>query len=699
MRRTGSGGLAVSRMVVLGLLVALATLSPGRSQAADEDFPSVTLWPLVYHRAGTQSARTDVIYPVFHYKREGSHSRFAIRPFLFNRERDPAKEFSQVNVLWPLSHFESQGEQFERYVFPLYYQKQAPGRSSLHIWPFFGHSLGDGDETWSTLYPFFQYTRNDEQEMRRFDYLWPLGRSVREPGRSSDYFIPLWWREKTAESSGGFVIPYFWYESETTRHDAILPLWYRGRTPQADTDVVVPLWLSYRRDGNSFRTLFPLYWHRDDGEARSWNLVLPLYGDYRSPSDDYRLFFPFYFRHQDIEADSELRYYFPFYGSYRKGGTLRHRYYLFPLYAHIEDSEAAREAWYFLWPLVYRETLPEERQTWVIPFYWMKQNPQRSFRALLLPPYYSYADVEGRRTLHVWPFYGVSQDPDSIERSVAWPLVGWGSNNAGERWARAIPVYWMKENPQRRYRLLLVPPYYSYRDVEGKRRIFFWPFYGLAQDPEYTERSVAWPLFRWGGSPDGERWAWQVLLLYGEGEPQQRRSGFFPLWHYDRNEKRTRTISLLHWQETKSTGKKFSLLHLGQPDWSLFTTRVDKEERHNHLFPLYSYTRNDPQKKRTLHVVWPLYRYAAEGEEASSHRFLWKFLYADRTPEKSEKGFLWRLIRSKHDAGGDLFECNPFYYSETHSDGESYVSWLGGLYARREGSDGVRRTLFWFIHF
>jgi hypothetical protein len=606
----------------------LLLISPALAAAASaEDFPSVTLWPLVYHQQDQERARTDILYPVFHYQREGSRQRFAIRPFIFNKERDPARRYEKLNVLWPLTQFKSEGENSEDYVFPFYYRMQKSDRSSFHLWPFYGHSVQeDGSETWSTIYPFFQYQLNENQGSRRIDYFWPLGRVETTADSSSNYLLPLWWSRKTPEVTGRFIFPYFRYESETSRHDGIFPLWYRLRAQNEEIDLLLPFWYAQRGENLRVRTLFPFYWDYDRGEERQLRLLIPVYGRYLNQDDDYKLLFPVYFRHSNQALQSELHYYFPFYGDYRKGQFIQHRYYLFPLYAHIQDEAADREAWYFLWPLVYRDRRPDASQTWALPLFWMKKNQQREIRVALLPPYFYLDQQDGRKEVH------------------------------------------------------------------------YWPFYGFSQDQTYTERSLIWPLLRWGSSPSGDQRGWQFLLLYRKIEAQRQLFGFFPLWHYDRKAERVRNVSLLHWHEKSENSEQFSLFHLANPDWSLFSLRARSSEQHQHLFPFYSFTKNAEMNHRSLSVLWPIYRYKKEKVASVSHQFLWKLLYTEKSAEGHEKGFLWRLLRSKEDKAGSLFEFNPFYYGEKRADGETYASWLGGIYAVRGEVGAKKHRLFWLIN-
>lgn len=609
--------------------------------APDQNYPSITLWPIAYHYEDVNRARTDVLWPIYHQKRKGSHTRTAIRPFIFNYETDPQRNFKQVNLLWPFIHFEYEADHFKQWIFPFYYRAENRHESSTHYWPFYGHSTkSDGSESWATLYPFFQYRRNATKESSRTDYFWPLGRSYRQGDSSGSYFIPLWWRKTEPGLSGGFVFPYFWHTTEQKQQKAVFPLWYTSRSDEAETDFLL-LWYAHRQEEISYRTLFPLYWQLQKNNGNGFSLLVPFYWNSISDNDRFKVIFPFYFRHEDIEHQTTLRYYFPFYGDFKTGEHIRDRYYLFPLYVKVDDPEHQRQAWYFLWPLVYGERTPETFENWAIPFYWITSKQDRQRRMILA-------------------------------------------------------LYWSNRTPEYEASLLF-PFYYRYQSDELSE-LHYWPFYGRKTSDTYQEKSIIWPLFRWGANPEGDRKAWQLLLAYGKTFPDERLWGLFPLWHHQQDKEKNRDISLLHWQESRVNGdRQFSLLHAAHPDWSIFSIRQRGDEKHHHLFPLYSYSADTAVDNADLWLVGPLYRYERTGADASRHQFLWKVLYSERSTDKKETGFLWRLIRSKKDAESDLFEFNPFYYNERRPGGESYTSWFGGMYTVRENPEGVRKKLFWML--
>ena len=726
----------VTKLATVFLFI-IAPLFTATAAEPGKNYPSVTLWPLAYHYEDTQRSRTDVIWPIYHQKREGSHHRLAIRPFLFNLETDSSRDFRQINFLWPLTHFEFKKETFKKWIFPVYYQAEDAFESTLMIWPFYGHSQkSDGTESWSTLYPFFQYRRSQNGNSWSADYLWPLGKSYRQRETSGGYLMPIWWRKSSPTSSGGYLFPYFWHTTETSKKKAIVPLWYSSRDDATATDYAL-LWYSRRQEEAHFKTLFPLFWQWRSKNDNHFTLIPAIYWSSKIKEQRLDILFPFYFRHDNLKYQTALRYYFPFYGDYRTGDHIRSRYFLFPLYIKIDDLENQRKAWYFLWPLVFTEKTPESFQSWAVPFYWTDQRPEKESRMILglywanrqpdnkftlLVPFYLHTWTPEVETRHYVPFYSdihlasgyrktfylgplaiTTDDPaeDRQQLDILWPLLSKKQKGVSKHF-RVLPFYWHDEKPDKVLTigsLALLPPYYLRYESDNRKDFHLWPFYGHEQDSSYQESSVAWPLFRWGSNPEGDRSAWQMLLAYKTRSPEKNMWGFFPLWHYDQTPDKTRNISLLHWQESSSQGdQQFSLLHLGDPDWSLFSIRSKEDERHHHLFPLYSYSANQAQDSSRFYLLGPLYFHQRAGAESATHQLLWKVLYSERTTERKESGFLWRLIRSKKDAAGSLFEFNPFYYGEKRNNGESFTSWFGGVYAVRKNSAGSQHKLFWLIN-
>lgn len=788
-------------IILIFFLLWSAGLAFSALGASDHDYPWATGWPLVSNTVDAKGSSTDLLFGLYHQREAGSYRRYAVRPWLFNLETDPARDFRELSLAFHLVHAEHEGEDFRRHVFPFYWQGRTAKKQWFHLWPAYGSSEAvDGTRTVSTLYPLFSLTRHPEKNDRTLRFLWPLGEIRREGEERSSRFLPFWWRHESPRRSEGFLLPYLWSdegESHTrailplwwsqtapeksvgyfltylwrdageSHTRAVLPLWWRHQSPQKSAGYfllyawkedkekksrfsllfplyfgwenrqgsgsVMPLWYASRTEESSFKILFPFYldWRTgDENRLRLARVVLPLYSVHRSATSATRVVFPFYFRHENLIFGSTLRYWFPLFGSYERGSETQ-RYFLFPLYAHMQDPQRGYDSRFFLWPLVHHETLPDAHDTWVLPLFrrqhsaeesatmagllwWSGHTPQRDY-TLLLPLYGRWRSDEAgeyrvtplsfemrkpdgyRKRFFLGPLAIATEDPQQQRQQldILWPLIS-RSTRGETSHSRFLPFWWHDQSPKRSFSLALLPPYLR-QEEPGKSLFHLWPFYGRKLDGDFREDSVVWPFFRYGRDSEGERRSWQALIAFGSADTDRSSFGLFPLWYHRRERAGTLDLSLLHWQERSPDESTFALLHLGNPDWSLLNLAQTPRSRHQHLFPLYSFTKTTAPESVKTWVIWPLYRYERE-EERTRHALLWKVLYRDSGPQKSETGFLWRLIRARHDAKTSLFEFNPFYYREAQADGSEYfTSWLIGIYATLTTAERTEHRLFWFL--
>jgi len=735
----------------------LLTIVPATPAAEPADaFPTIPLWPLVYMVESPQATSTDVLFPLFHYERQNNRTKWRLRPWLISSENDPEHNYSDRWLLLFLFNSERRDDNFRRHLFPVYWHGDWEHERWFYLWPLYGQEQDDnGNDYDSLLPPLFGYRRNDAAGTWSVDWLWPLGNIEQRTDGSSNRFFPFWYQEQTSQGTKGLIFPYFWArDNEGERIDALFPLWYRQikgehhfsfflpvwlqqKDPESETTLLFPFWLSRSSGDQSFTTLFPLHFRWQNADSR-FRLTLPVHVSWDSPQRQVESFFPVYFRHRNLNVDSDLFYLFPVYGSYTRSSSYQRNFYLFPLFSNWHDSENGLSGWNLLWPLVHYERTPESFESWLLPLFWaQRSNEEQMSMALglwwsrqdqisrfrLLAPLYIDYDKEGSGQSHLLPFYSELHRTDGYQKrfflgplwinthdpkhqreqtDILWPLISHEQQGARKH-LRILPFYWQDSRPGSDLRiasLALLPPYYFHlHEGEDHERFLFWPFYGLQKEPGYTKRSVIWPLFRWGESDDGRRSSRQLLLAYADHNGEEGFSGFFPLWHRNYTAHSNDIITLLSWSRQHGEAKhQFSLLHLGDPDLSLFTVRGDGSEKHQHLLPLFWHSHKPQAAERDLALIWPLYTYRQRGE-ATRHRLLWKLLYTESGPDKSESGFLWRLIHAKSDDKEQVFEFNPFYYHESHADGASYTAWLGGLYATLDHTGGRQTTLLWLIRF
>lgn len=672
---------------------------------------------------------------------DGSQTVSTLYP-LFSLTRHPDSDDRTVRFFWPLGEVDSHGEETSKRFLPLYWQHDAPQVSEGMIFPYFWF---DEKESQTRIFAPFYWRHKAPQisEGMIFPYLWS------ESDEShTDAVLPFWWWKRSPEKNTGYFLLYAWREKGEERQELLFPLWWRFRSPESRFTLLVPfyygwenrqgsgsvapLWYSSRQEENEFTTLLPFYIDWRSGEEKRLQLVLPLYGDHRSETSATRVFLPFYFRHDNTTFDSSMRYWFPFFGSYERGSETE-KYYLFPLYAHMQDRSRGYNSRFFLWPLIHHETLPDARDTWVLPLFrrqrsndeshtmggllwWSGHAPERDY-TLLLPLYGHWRNPGGeyrvtpvsidirkpdgyRKRFFLGPLAIATEEPllQSSQLDILWPLISRRIRGGETVHSRVFPLWWHDQSEGRSFSLALIPPYYFRQDAPDKMVTHVWPFYGRKIDGDFREDAVLWPLFRYGRESEGERRSWQALLAFGSSDTDRSSVAVVPLWYHQRKGVETKNLSLLHWQESSPDTRIFSLLHLGRPDWSLFNVSQSPTESHQHLFPFYSYSRSiTPEKVRTW-VVWPLYSFK-RNEEQRRHALLWWVLYSESGPQKNETGFLWRLIRSRSDAQTTLFELNPgIFYRETRADGsERFTSWLGGIYATRATAAGTEHRFLWFL--
>lgn len=736
-------------------LCALVLMMPRPGRAAEIDRP-IPAWPLVYHSGDKDRAETDVLWPVFRYVREKTFTRFAIRPFIFSTERDPAKDYRKTSVVWPFIIHRHEAATTTFHIFPVYWYRSASDSSYsvifpvfwdgkgktysyFHLWPLFGVARNDSRVEYSTLYPFFRHASDPASGEVDVHAPWPLVRYHRKGAELSHRMFPLYWFDRSPGRSSGFVIPYYW--STTPSHTArgIIPLWYSSRGEGAETDLVFPLYFSYERperrlqfitplymslrsENSSFRVLIPLHVAFAQQDV-SLTVTLPVYFRYRSGPSTRTLLFPVYYRSENTEQRTAFTYYFPVYGSYQRGASMSRHFLFFPLYSQLRDDETGLRAWDVLWPLVHYESSPTTRAARLFPLYWHSQEPNRSV-TVVFPLYWSIRSGE-RTYLHFVPFTAVHREGDWYKkRFFVGPLfISTRDDHArlsqqdalfylysrrakgDETRSWLFPFYYHRSDRDSSFTLgslALLPPYLVRSEEPGKRLFHLWPFYGSREEGSSRERSFLWPLIRFGSDREHDTSLAQVLLYYHERERDRSFSTLIPFWLHRSGPEGTSDASLfLHWydRDEKKDATSLSLLWILPPDLGLIRYHREPGILRHGVFPLYSYSCDEKRDALSWSLFWFLFSYESEGEFARHADFLWKVITYDRTDaETYDFRILWRFIRKSKTATSSTFEFNPFYYYEEEEGKGSYWAILGGLIGMETTQDQRKKLrLFWIF--
>lgn len=540
----------------------------------DSSWP-IPAWPLLYHRSEADHARTDILWPVLHYKRSGTYTRYAVRPFLFSHRSDPANGYRQTDVLWPLARFKQRGTTLTSRIAPVWWRRVADDRSYLHVWPLFGVSeRADGLRERSTLFPFFRVAANPNTGMRDLHAPWPLARFYRRGETISQRVLPVYWREKKPDRSSGFVFPYFWSSSPKGEARGILPLWYRATGPELQTNMVFPFY--YKRETPTHTRLFitPL-WYRDRGTDKKTDLVFPFYYKYETPTHTRRFITPLWYRGTAPGKKTDMV--FPFYFQYRS---------------------------------------PLSRTRFITPLYW-EQKQEKSTSRALLPIYFSHRAEDFGLTLGIPLYYSLTNGPRTH--------------------ATLFPFYFRADNTEKKTAFRFYFPFYgSYRQGDQvSRHLLFFPLYATFQDKtlQLKSRDVLWPLFHYETSPGHVNL--RALLYWRTRDPDFRRTAFLPFYWSQASERGDYTHLLPFYvsygrKEQRSTADAGKAGQEGEIRYG----QTDAFRRRLVLGPLYIHTMDAHAGRDSRSVLFPLYNRTTWKRENKKRAWLLPAYYHQSTPER-----------------------------------------------------------------
>ncbi len=141
--------------------------SPSQPARAESISRTIPAWPLLYYRPGVDASELDILWPLLRYEREGTWTRYALRPYLFSIENNPLQDFRRVNLLWKLSAYERHSQELSFHVFPLYWYHTSPSSEQHVIFP---------------LYPLFRDRHDQVVGELHLHAPWPVFNYQSKPG-------------------------------------------------------------------------------------------------------------------------------------------------------------------------------------------------------------------------------------------------------------------------------------------------------------------------------------------------------------------------------------------------------------------------------------------------------------------------------------------------------------------------------------
>lgn len=613
----------------------------------------------------------DLFWPIFNFRKNDQYNSLRLFPVIFVKN-DYSQDYRHVNVLLFFSDYQRQGENQSLVIFPFYWQKRWGNYSYTHIWPLFGASRRGTYREYSTIYPFFRYGVDSDDDSVTWHALWPLAK-YKQAGdylyfrffpllyfshkgiNKQDFILPFYYRKQNEHFDFSMITPLFLRrETEESRMKLLIPLYYRQQDSKKDIQMVTPFYYSKKTPEQSLKTLAPLYFDYQQKDL-GVRVFLPLLFHYRKGPFSFSTFAPVYFHAEDKKTESAFTYFFPFYGIYSRGEAISRHFLLFPLYSRLYDNKLALRAYDVLWPLFHYEESPrglsvralplyihnrtgQYNFTGVIPFYWHYQGGNTKYLHLL--PLFSEirkGNTYGKKFI-LGPLYMSSYDTtiQAKSLSILFPLFSY-QKEKGTLSSWLLPLFYHRKDATETFTFgsfVLFPPYFYYKENRYKnsysKNLHLWPFYGRFESGSYKEYSMLWPLFRIGRDDKEQYRKVHLLLYYHEGEKEDYSTTFFPLYKSNKD-------GLTH----------YSWL------FPIYYHRGDEKREETFgtlcLFPPYLYRLNDGQKK--IFHVWPFFgRYQNENYQ--------------------EYSTLWPLFRIGEDKEHDYRKLNIalYYYRRLQED-------------------------------
>ncbi|MHC4777139.1 MAG: hypothetical protein ACYTFG_01040 [Planctomycetota bacterium] len=699
-----------------------------------------TFFPFFWQKWSKNESWTHV-FPIYGNYKKGSYRKTFLLDPLISWGSDPSTESWDINLLWPLAHFEGDrtgysgriapflffGNSRERsytYLPPLYFHERTPGRSGTRIlFPFLWERWREGENPWhdKVIFPFWgRFQWPGEGTMKQLETLFPF----------------YWgWR---GETKADVVFPFYWhFRNEKGNTRAILPFWFEREDDARSDRVFFPLYwdLESKKSGRRTTALFPIYLRSEGkGGMRGVQAVTPLIWNWWNPLGTGSALFPFYFRWRGEEKTDVL---FPLYWHHRTKGrntrmilpfwferesASRSDKVLFPLYWNCRSKKDKSRTWALVpFYLHRRGEGGKSGTTAVTPFIWNWWNPLGTGSALF-PFYYRWrgkekADVlfpfywnfrgskAGNRTTALVPLYleHARDGGRSGVRALSPFFWNWW-NRAGSGWSvfpflwnwrgkeesdALFPVYWRVQRGDASTRLIL--PFWFQNENRRRSDKVLFPVYWDFMNKKNEGRTTAVPPFYFMSRSPSGRSGVQAFspLLWNWWNPAGSGWATLPIYWGWRGRTEADILFPFYWDFRRREGRTRMVL----PLWFESDT---PRRRDRVLFPLFWDLAEKGDGKR-LTALLPFYFMSRSPGAVSGFRSITPFFWDWWNPRGrgwSFFPFFWRW-RGKEKADV-LF---PLYWDVRRANGGTRVLfplWFENRNRRR--TDRVQFPFYWDFH-
>ncbi len=420
----------------------LHLLGPIVKYESKADEYDVALRPLFYHSAATdrEACLTDVLFPVFQYKRDENTRSFNIfRLINFETERGSDNNGSSFSIFPLVLYRKAESRPTSLSIFPFggkLYDRFGRDEISYALWPLYITTLKRQTRVKNYLWPFFATISGDRPDEKGYK-VWPLYGHAEKPGVYRKTFLlwPFWFnydeRMNTADPvSKRYFFPFYLYRESPnlSRRTVLWPFFsYLDDRVKGYTEWNYP-WPFWQKAEGDFKhgwkfLPFASDMTRNDNRTRWFLWPLVKYENQRYDEMTRRKLKIFFFLYRDLKEtyiEPERERYrrtllWPLFGYQKKKGV-SHFYTLALIEPLAPDSEGVERNWSPLWRIYQKK--------------W--DDNGNSVTSLLWNLYWS----EFRNDAAAWelfPLFSWRQEEDQKKWSFLKGLIGYESDAGGRR--------------------------------------------------------------------------------------------------------------------------------------------------------------------------------------------------------------------------------------------------------------------------
>jgi hypothetical protein len=410
----------------------------------------------------------------------------------------------------------------------------SPAHAAGGIWPLFSYYTAEGQKELEVLGPVFAWreakqgtewglrpfvyrTHYPSQELRRWEFLYPLAKHQLKEGDSKFYLVPfsLFRNEVTSSAPekrerNSSILTAFWGRTDKGEsYGGFFPIAGKFNKRFGRDKIVFYLWPLYSRIEDEGEVTWRIPWpvvSLMGGKAKGL-YIWPLWG-YKVRAGEYSkgfVLWPLYgYVNKDLDTDkpTSMRLYIPFYATVRSPGA-RADFFIPPLFLHQRVDDPPLEKWVFPWPFFTLVRGAGVRETQVFPLFRVREEEQKK-RFYILWPVYKYewdimtAEEETVRRFLLVNKYRIVKELDTGKEALDtnfWPLFDYRRGFEGEKSFYIFPLLPLHDDGMERNTYPLLWVYRYTRSPQGETLSdLLWGLYRRRHSSEFSSTQFAFLL-------------------------------------------------------------------------------------------------------------------------------------------------------------------------------------------------------------